>query len=65
MTLEEVADTLHAHDEGGECASECWRLEAARDRVAAEMARLAAVRAELDAVLARCAAGCCDLLPAT
>jgi DNA-binding transcriptional MerR regulator len=64
MTLEEVGDALRAHDEGGVCASEHWRLEAARDRVAAEMARLAAVRTELDAVLTRCAAGCCDLLPA-
>ena len=63
MTLEEVADTLRAHDEGGGCASERWRLAAARDRVAAEMARLAATRDELDAVLASCVAGRCDLLP--
>ena len=63
MTLDEVAELLQAHDTGGDCASECRRLEAARGRVAAEQARLAAVAAELDAVLAHCAAGRCDLLP--
>jgi hypothetical protein len=62
MTLEEVAELLRAHDAGGDCASECWRLEAARDRVAAEMARLARVRADLDTVLAHCAEGRCALL---
>jgi MerR family mercuric resistance operon transcriptional regulator len=61
MTLEEVAAALQAHDAGGDCASERWRLEAARERVAAEQARLAAVAAELDTVLARCAGGTCDL----
>ena len=61
MTLDEIAATLSAHDAGGDCASERWRLEAARDRVAAEMARLAAVRAELDGALDRCRDGCCEL----
>ena len=61
MTLEEVAELLRAHDAGGDCASERWRLEAARERVAAEMARLAAVRAELETVLACCAEGHCVL----
>jgi DNA-binding transcriptional MerR regulator len=61
MTLNEVADTVRAHDRGGDCASERWRLEAARDRVAAEQVRLAAVCAELDTVLTRCAEGRCDL----
>jgi DNA-binding transcriptional MerR regulator len=61
MTLEEVAAALQAHDEGGDCASERWRLEAARDRLAAEMARLAAVRTELETVLACCADGHCVL----
>jgi DNA-binding transcriptional MerR regulator len=63
MTLEDVADLLRAHDAGGDCASECWRLEVARDRVATEMARLARVAADLDSVLAHCAEGRCDLLP--
>jgi DNA-binding transcriptional MerR regulator len=63
MTLDEVAAILQAHDAGGDCASERWRLEAARERVAVEMARLAGVRAELDAVLAHCVDGRCDLLP--
>ncbi len=63
MTLEEIAATLRAHDEGGDRATERWRLEAARDRVAAEVARLARIGAELDTVLAHCAEGCCDLLP--
>ena len=62
MTLEEVAATLQAHDAGGDCASERWRLEAARERVVAEQARLAATAAELDTVLAHCAEGHCDLL---
>ena len=61
MTLDEIAAALSAHDAGGDCASERWRLEAARDRVAAEMARLAAVRAELDGALDRCRDGCCEL----
>jgi DNA-binding transcriptional MerR regulator len=61
MTLEDVADLLRAHDAGSDCAAERWRLEAARDRVAAEMARLARVRADLDAVLASCATGACVL----
>jgi DNA-binding transcriptional MerR regulator len=63
MTLEEIAATLRAHDEGGDCATERWRLEAARDRVAAEVTRLARIGAELDAVLAHCTEGRCDLLP--
>jgi DNA-binding transcriptional MerR regulator len=57
MTLEAVGDALRAHDDGGSCDSERWRLAAARDRVDTELARLTAVRAELDATLARCAAG--------
>jgi len=61
MTLEDVGDLLRAHDEGSECAAERWRLEAARDRVAAEMARLARVRADLDAMLTSCAVGACVL----
>jgi DNA-binding transcriptional MerR regulator len=65
MTLEEVSATLRAHDAGGDCASERWRLEAARERVAAEQARLAAVATELDTVLVHCAEGRCDLLSPT
>ena len=61
MTLDEVAATLTAHDAGGDCASERWRLAAARERVAAEQARLAAVAAELERVLTHCAEGHCDL----
>jgi DNA-binding transcriptional MerR regulator len=61
MTLDEIAATLTAHDAGGDCASERWRLEVARERVAAEQARLAAVAAEVDAALTHCAEGRCDL----
>ena len=57
MTLDEIAATLTAHDGGGDCASESWRLAAARERVAAEQARLAGAAAELDTVLARSAGG--------
>jgi DNA-binding transcriptional MerR regulator len=62
MTLEEVADALRAHEQGGaSCESERWRLESVRDRVAAKLAELTAVRVELESVLLHCAAGECEL----
>jgi DNA-binding transcriptional MerR regulator len=62
MSLEEVADTLQAHDHGGAtCESERWRLEAVHQRITARMAELSAVREAIDNALARCANGDCAL----
>lgn len=62
MTLDEVADALHAHDRGGAtCESERWRLEAVQERITARIAELAAVREAVDTALAGCADGDCAL----
>jgi len=63
MTLDEVAQALQAHDmHGGTCASQRWRLEAARERIAARLDELTAVLHDVDAALADCASGSCTLL---
>jgi DNA-binding transcriptional MerR regulator len=63
MTLEEVAQALQAHDvHGGTCASQRWRLEAVRERIAARLADLTTVLHDIDATLANCASGNCSLL---
>ena len=63
MTLDEVAHALRAHDlRGGTCASERWRLEAVRERIATQLVELTAVLNDVDATLARCASGNCTLL---
>jgi len=62
MTLEEIAAGLRSHDEtNATCASERWRLEVVRDRVAAQLEELSAVQGALESVLAHCAAGNCEL----
>lgn len=63
LTLDEIIDALHAHDEGGAtCESERWRLEAVIDRLDAKIAELTrARRAALD-TLTDCQAGCCRFL---
>jgi DNA-binding transcriptional MerR regulator len=62
MTLDEVAQALQAHDlHGGTCASQRWRLEAARERVATQLDELTAVLHDIDATLANCASGNCTL----
>jgi MerR family mercuric resistance operon transcriptional regulator len=62
MTLDEVAQALQAHDiHGGTCASQRWRLEAARDRIATQLDELTAVLHDVDATLANCASGSCTL----
>jgi DNA-binding transcriptional MerR regulator len=63
MTLDEIAQALQDHDaNGGTCASQRWRLEAARERVIAQLAELTAVLHDVDAALANCASGNCTLL---
>jgi DNA-binding transcriptional MerR regulator len=65
MTLDEVAQALRTHGTPeGTCASQRWRLEAARDRIATQLAELTAVLHYLDATLAACASGNCALTPA-
>lgn len=63
MTLDEVAQALQAHDVHGEtCASQRWRLEVVRERIAAQLAQLTAVLHDVDASIANCANGNCSLL---
>ena len=33
MSIDEIVEALSAHDGGGTCGSEVWRLEAVRDRI--------------------------------
>lgn len=62
MTLDEVAQALQAHDiHGGTCASQRWRLQAVRERIAAQLAELGAVLHDVDATIANCANGNCGL----
>lgn len=60
LTLDEIVDALHAHDQGGAtCESERWRLEAVVDRIDAKIAELRRVRAATRAALAECREGRC------
>lgn len=62
LTLTEVAEALHAHDEGdATCDSERWRLTLALDRVEQRINELRATRREISAALAACEAGTCAL----
>ena len=62
MTLDEVAHALQAHDtHSGTCASQRWRLEAVRDRIATQLLELTAVLHDIDATLAACASRSCVL----
>lgn len=63
FTLDEIVDTLHAHDTGGAtCASERWRLEAVVDRLDARITELQQARALAAQTLEDCRAGQCRLL---
>jgi DNA-binding transcriptional MerR regulator len=63
MTLDEVSQALQAHDPTpGTCESQRWRLEAVRERIAAQLVELTAVLDGVDATLAGCAGGNCTLL---
>jgi len=37
-SIDEIVDALAAHDGGGTCCSQVWRLEAVRERIDAEIA---------------------------
>jgi DNA-binding transcriptional MerR regulator len=61
LTVEEVVDTLKAHDRGGAtCASERWRLEEVEMRVDAQLTELRRTRRLIRDALAACEAGCCQ-----
>lgn len=65
LTVEEVVDTLAAHDSGGAtCASERWRLEQVEARIEAQMAELRRTRRLVRDALAACESGHCRLLTA-
>lgn len=62
LTVEEVVDTLTAHDAGAAtCASERWRLEQVETRIEAQMAALRRTRRLVRGALAACDSGHCQL----
>lgn len=61
MSIDEVVAALAAHDHGGTCRSEVWRLEAVRDRIDIQIAQLAELRNALTPVIDACRDGCCQL----
>lgn len=65
LTLDEVVDALHAHDEGGTtCESERWRLEAVVARLDAKLAELQRARQAAARALEDCHNGRCRLTAA-
>jgi DNA-binding transcriptional MerR regulator len=63
MSIDEIAASLSAHDNGRTCDSEVWRLEAVRDRIDAQIAQLAGLRDLLLPLITACRDGCCQLSP--
>jgi len=64
LSLDEIVDTLHAHDAGtASCESERWRLEAVVSRIDAKIAELRRTRRNTLNVLQDCRAGNCRLTP--
>lgn len=60
LTLNEVADALHADDAGdASCDTQRWRLEAVLERIEEQRTELDALHAEVCSVLADCDKGCC------
>jgi DNA-binding transcriptional MerR regulator len=60
FTLDEVIDSLHAHDSGtATCDSELWRLEAVIDRIDAKIADLRRTRRNITTTISECRAGRC------
>jgi DNA-binding transcriptional MerR regulator len=65
LSLDEIIDALTAHDEGrATCDSERWRLDAALDRVDAQIAELRALRREIVSARTACEEGHCTLVRA-
>ncbi len=63
LTVEEVVDTLTAHDSGGAtCSSERWRLDEVEARIDARMAELRRTRQLIREARAACDAGHCQLV---
>jgi DNA-binding transcriptional MerR regulator len=61
LTLDEVVDALHAHDEGqATCDSERWRLEAVLNRIDAKIIELQQARRNAAQALRQCQAGRCQ-----
>lgn len=63
MSIDEIVAALAAHDGGGTCGSEVWRLEAVRDRIDSQIAQLTELRELITPVISACADGCCELSP--
>jgi DNA-binding transcriptional MerR regulator len=62
LTLDEVIDALHAHDEGGTCCeAERWRLDVVLDRIDARIRELQHLRRTVRKVAAACDRGECEL----
>lgn len=65
LTLDEVIGALRARDQGhASCETQRWRLQAALDRIDAQIAELARLRGDLCTALAACEAGACQLIDA-
>ncbi|WP_395108306.1 MerR family transcriptional regulator [Actinomadura sp. SCN-SB] len=65
LTLDEVIDALHAHDQGdATCESERWRLEAVIDRLDTRITDLQHARRNAAQALQRCQAGNCQFTSA-
>ena len=63
MSIDEIVAALAAHDDGGTCGSEVWRLEAVRDRIDAQLTQLTELRDFLTPLISACTDGCCELSP--
>ena len=63
MSIDEIVAALAAHDGGGTCGSELWRLEAVRNRIDTQIAELTELRNFLAPMINACADGCCELSP--
>ncbi len=63
MTIDEIVAAMAAHDRGGTCGSEVWRLEAVRNRIDTQIAELTQLRDLLTTEISACADGCCRLSP--
>lgn len=66
FTLDEVIDTLRAHDaDETSQASQLWRLEAVVDRIDSKIAELRRTRRNIMGTIAECRAGRCRFQPAS
>src|SRR5690349_14106144 len=54
MSIDEIVAALAAHDGGGTCGSEVWRLEAVRDRIDTQIAQLTELRDLLAPLINAC-----------